>query len=619
MFKMNKVLFTVSLMGTLITDAPVFAAATSIGVTAVTVGDEPKYGPDLKFDWVHFNAPKGGTLALSDFGTFDSLNPYAVKNNADDLILELVFQTLTTRSSAEAIGAYSGIATTMDIPADGMSITFHLNPKAKWSDGKPLTTKDVEFSFKIMTSEKATPFYRLYYADVKPPVVIDAQTIRFDFKVKNRELPVIIAQLPVLPKHVYGIPGKDFVKSFAAVKPIGSGPYIVKSYEFGKQVIFERNKQWWASDEPFARGSYNFETIHHKYYKDRAASVEGFKAGDFDVLIEMTSRAWAVDHAGEKWDKNWIRKETWEHHENEGSQGFPMNLRRPLFQDRMVRKALAIAFDFDWTNETLFYKLYKPSSSFFNNSELNAQGLPDAKELALLTPLKDKLPPEVFTEPKGPLGAGLSGKQRLSAAMKLLKDAGWELKDGVMQKNGQRLEFTIVETDAAGQRFVDPFAQSLAKIGVKMNVKIDDQANYMKRMEKFDFDMTSARLAQSDSPGNEQRDYWHSSSANSSGSYNVFGLKDPAIDTLVDKLIQANTREELVTATRALDRALWFNYIQVPNWYSGTHRVSYWSSIGIPEKKPPFYDPTQMLLRYAWYDADRAAKLKNAMQAGVKL
>ena len=614
-----KALFGASLICTFAANSLSFADTARTGVHGLSVGAEPKYGPDLKFDWVNPNAPKGGTLALADFGTFDSLNPYAVKNNADDLIPFLVFQNLTTRSSAEAIGAYSGIATTMDVPADGMSITFHLNPKAQWSDGKPLTSKDVEFSFKILMSDKAPPLYRMYYADVKAPTVIDPQTIRFDFKIKNRELPLIIGELPILPKHIYGIPGKDFVKAFATTKPIGSGPYVVKSYEFGKQVVFERNKTWWAANEPFARGAYNFDQIHHKYYKDRSAAMEGFKAGDFDVQIENTSRAWVVDHAGEKWDKNWIRKENWPHNEDEGSQGFPMNLRRPLFQDRLVRKALAIAFDFDWTNETLFYKQYKPSSSYFNNSELNAQGLPDAKELALLTPLKDKLPPEVFTEAKGPLGVGLSGKQRLSEALKLLKEAGWELKDGVMQKNGQKLEFTIIETDTAGQRIVDPFAQSLAKIGVKMNVKVEDQANYIKRMEKFDFDMTSIRLGQSDSPGNEQRDYWHSSSANAPESRNVSGLKDPAIDALVDKIIQASTREELVTATRALDRVLWFSYFQVPNWYLGAHHISYWNRIGVPEKRPPFFSPQILMFQYGWYDAEKATKLTAAMKSGTKL
>jgi microcin C transport system substrate-binding protein len=617
--KARTILFTIAT-----SSSAIFSSATAqtarMGVHGLSIGGELKYGPDLGFEWVNAKAPKGGKLTVGDLGTFDSLNPFAAKNNADSLIKFLVFQRLNLHSFGDPFAVYNQLTVSMDVPADGMSITYHLNPKAKWSDGKPLTSKDVEFSFKILTSDKTPPLDRLYYGDVKGATIIDPQTIRFDFKVKNRELPLIMGELAVLPKHIYGVPGKDFIKQFANVKPIGSGPYTIKSFEFGRQVIYERNKSWWAVNEPFARGAYNFDEIHVKYYKDRSAQMEGFKARDFDFQIEMSSRAWAVDHVGEKWDKNWILKELWTHQQNEGGQGYAMNLRRPLFQDRQVRKALALAFDFDWSNETLFYKQYIASSSYFNNSEFNAKGLPDAKELALLEPLKDKLPPEVFTENKSALGVGLTGKQRLGEALKILKAAGWELKDGVMQnKKGERLEFTIVDDDAIMQRILDPYAQSLAKIGVKMNIKIEDSANYIKRMEKHDFDMTPSRLGQSESPGNEQRDYWHSSSAEAPESRNVSGINDSAIDVLVDKIIKAENRDDLVIATRALDRVLWFNYFQVPNFYMAAYRISYWNSLGISTTRPPYFDPSTMVFQYGWYDAEKAKKMDAAIKTNTKL
>ena len=343
--------------------------------------------------------------------------------------------------------------------------------------------------------------------------------------------------------------------------------------------------------------------------------MEGFKAGDFDVRQENSSKAWAVDHAGVKWDKKWIEKGLWSHTQNQGSQGFVFNLRKPIFKDRMTRKAIALAFDFDWTNETLFYKQYTVSTSFFNNSEFNAKGLPDAKELALLNPLKDKLPPEVFTENKDALGKGLTGKRRLAAALEALKKAGWELKNGVqMNKNGERLQFTFLLDSPIMGRIVEPFVAQLGKIGINVAVKTEDDANYVKRLEKWDFDMISVPFGQSESPGNEQRDYWHSMSASQSESRNVMGLKDSAIDVLVEKIIAAKTRDELVISTRALDRALWFSYIMVPNWYVTSHRVSWWNKFGLPATKPMQYQPEDLMVRYGWLDPGRANALQKAMK-----
>jgi microcin C transport system substrate-binding protein len=602
-----------------------FAQLGETGTHGLALGAKPKFGPDLKFSWASDKAVSGGKIVLGTVGTFDSLNPFAVKSIGAGYMADiagngLVFENLTMRSLGEAFTTYGTIAEKIDVAKDGMSVTYHLAADAKWSDGKPLTADDVIFTFKTLTSSEAPPLYRLYYADVKGGEVLGKSKVKFTFKTFNRELPLIMGELPVIPAHIYGASGKKFSKSFAKQIPVGSGPYIVKAFEFGKYIEYARNPNYWGKSKSFNRGSWNFDIIYIKYYKDQTAMMEGFKAGDFDVRQENSSKAWAIDHAGAKWDKKWIRKDLWSHAQNQGSQGFVFNLRKTIFKNRLTRKAIAMAFDFEWTNDTLFYKQYTVSSSFFNNSEFNAKALPDAKELSLLTPLKAKLPPEVFTENKDALGKGLAGKRRLAAALALLKEAGWELKNGVQTgKDGEKLEFTFLLDSPVMARVVEPFVAQLDKIGIKVSVKTEDDANYVKRVEKWDFDMISAPFGQSESPGNEQRDYWHSVSASQSESRNYMGLKDPAVDALVEKLIAARSREELVVATRALDRVLWFSYIMVPNWYITSHRVSWWNKFGIPSDKPMQYQPEDFIVRYGWLDATNATSLQNAIKANKSL
>lgn len=595
------------------------------GTHGLSLGSKPKFGPDLKFTWASDKVTPGGRITLGTVGTFDSLNPFAVKSIGAFHLADLggnglVFENLTMSSLDEPFATYGTVAEKIDVAKDGLSVTYHLAPDAKWSDGKPLTADDIIFSFKTLISAEAPPMYRLYYADVKGGEVLGKSKVKFIFKNFNRELPMIMGQLPLIPQHIYGIAGKKFSKSFAKQLPVGSGPYIVKSFEFGKYIEYVRNPNYWGKGKPFNKGSWNFDSIYIKYYKDQTAMMEGFKAGDFDVRQENSSKAWAVDHAGPKWDKKWIRKDLWPHSQNQGSQGFVFNLRKPIFKNRLTRKAIATAFDFDWTNETLFYKQYTVSTSFFNNSEFNAKALPDAKELALLNPLKDKLPPEVFSEHKDALAKGLTGKRRLAAALNALKEAGWELKNGVQtNKSGEKLEFTFLLDSPVMGRIVEPFVAQLDKIGIKVSVKTEDDANYVKRIEKWDFDMISVPFGQSESPGNEQRDYWHSVAASQSESRNYMGLKDPAIDALVDKVIAAKSRDELVIATRALDRALWFNYIMVPNWYVTSHRVSWWNKFGLPTQKPMQYQPEDLIVRYGWLDSSLASALQTAMKDNKSL
>jgi microcin C transport system substrate-binding protein len=605
---------------TLLIHTTAFAQLGETGAHGLALGSKPKFGPDLKFTWASDKSVPGGRITLGAVGTFDSLNPFAVKSIGAAYLADLggnglVFENLTMSSLDEPFATYGTVAEKIDVAKDGLSVTYHLASDAKWSDGKPLTSDDVIFTFKTLTSSEAPPMYRLYYADVKGGEALGKSKVKFTFKTFNRELPLIMGQLPIIPQHIYGAPGKKFSKNFSRQLPVGSGPYIVKAFEFGKYIEYVRNPNYWGKGKNFNRGSWNFDSIYIKYYKDQTAMLEGFKAGDFDVRQENSSKAWAIDHAGPKWDKKWIEKGLWPHHQNQGSQGFVFNLRKPIFQNRLTRKAIALAFDFDWTNETLFYKQYTVSTSFFNNSDFDAKSLPDTKELALLNPLKDKLPPELFTEAKDALGKGLTGKRRLGAALDTLKQAGWELKNGVQtNKNGQKLEFTFLLDSPLMGRIVEPFVAQLGKIGIKVSVKREDDANYVKRLEKWDFDMISVPFGQSESPGNEQRDYWHSMSAAQSESRNVMGLKDTAIDVLVEKIISAKNRDELVISTRALDRALWFSYIMVPNWYVTSHRVSWWNKFGLPANKPMQYQPEDLIVRYGWLDPNRADALQKAMK-----
>jgi microcin C transport system substrate-binding protein len=608
------------MLSTVLSAAPI----TGKSVHGLAIDGPLKYGTDMAFEWPNKDAPKGGRLVLGVIGTYDSLNPFAVKNSSDGLMnpgmrLNMVFENLAFDSMGESFGKYGLLAESIELAPDFMSMTFTLNAKAKFSDGKPVTADDVLFSFNTLTSDKAPPILKYYFADVKSAKVLSSQKIKFDFKVKNRELPLILCELVVMPKHIYGAK-KDFVKGFVKTKPVASGPYLLKSFDFGKQITYERNKNWWGAGQPSAKGAWNYDEIQVKYYKDSSAAMEAFKAGEYDVRFENSSRAWAVDHAGDRWNKGWIRKELWPNERPTGGQGFFMNLRRPIFKDRLVRKALAVAFDFDWTNETLFYKQYTQSSSYFNNSSQNAKGLPDAKELALLNPLRESLPPEVFTEPKDVLGKGLTGKQRLGEAMKIFKEAGWEVKGGKLtNKAGEVLSFTFLDNSEVMQRVIDPYIQALAKIGVVANVKLEDSANYRKRIEKHDFDVISVPIGQTDSPGNEQRDYWHSVSADKSESRNYSGLANPAVDSLVETLIKAETRDDLVTATRALDRALWFSYISIPHWYMAADRISFWDYIQTPKSRPYNYSDDHFVLTYGWFDAQRFTKVQNAMKTNSKL
>lgn len=563
---------------------------------SMAMGYTPKYAEGFThFDYVDPDAKKGGKIVLSGFGTFDSLNPYILKGISAEG-LGLVFETLLQKSLDEPFSSYGLLAEDIELAKDKLSVTFRLNSKAKFSNGKTVTAQDVKFSFDTLMSEQAHPQYRFYYADVKQAVVVDKRTIRFDFKKRNPELHLIIGSIPVFSKA--WLKDKPFDK-VSEEKPISSGPYMVDSFSLGKQITLKRNPDYWGRELPVSKGTYNFDTIVYKYYKDTTVALEAFKAGEFDFFFENHSKRWARDHVGPKYKSGEIKKTELDHKNNAGIQGFVFNTRKELFKDVRVRKAIIHALDFEWSNSHLFYNQYVRNESFFSNSELASKDLPQGEELELLKPYRDQLSEDVFTKVwQAPTTKEPSSiRKNLRQAKKLFNEAGWKVKDGVLtNKEGKPFEFEFMLIQKGFERILAPFARNLEKLGVKISYRTVDASLYERRARNFEYDMMVVSFPQSASPGNELRNMFHSISADQKGSRNFAGMNHPVIDALVDKIIAAETREQLIIACRALDRVLLHQEYLVPNWYINVHRIAYWDKFNIPEKLPLYYDPVSWLL-----------------------
>jgi len=567
---------------------------------ALALGYTPAYPPDFDhFAYVDPAAPKGGSLNLSSVGSFDSLNPFTLKGLAAAGLNELMFETLMTPSLDEPFSQYGLLADDARLASDRLSITFHLNPKARFYDGSPVTADDVKFSFDTLRS-KGHPQYRIYWADIKRAVVIDRSTVRFEFLRVNPELHMIVGQIPIFSRAWVG--SGDFDK-MALTEPLTSGPYRIEKYELGKYITFVRNPDYWAKDLNVRRGMYNFDHITFKYYRDFTVALEGFKAHEFDFNVEYNSKTWARDYVGSKFRSGRIIKTELEHHNDAGMQGFVFNLRRPLFQDIRVRRALALALDFEWSNRKLFYNQYKRCDSYFSNSELAARGVPQGAELALLEPYRDQLPPQLFTEPWLPptTTPPHSLRQNLRQAKALLQQAGWSYRDGALRDaKGEPFRFQIMLVQKGFERIVAPLARNLGKLGIEVDYRTVDPALYQRRTDTYDFDMVVTSYPESQSPGNELMGMFHSSSANQEGTRNLAGIKNPVVDAMVEKVIYAPNRKALVTAAHALDRVLLWGEYLIPNWYIGTHRVAYWDQFGRPTKLPLYYSPEPWMLETWW-------------------
>ena len=578
-----------------------FLPVNSHAAPAMGMGYEPKYPADYShFDYVNPNAPKQGKLTMMGLGTFDSLNPYLLKGLSAGGMGLLVFESLLEKSLDEPFSEYGLIADDFFLAEDGLSATFHVNPLARFSNGDEITAEDVKYSFDILMSKESHPQFRVYYADVKSATVLDRLTVRFDFKNKNREMHMIIGEIPVFSRKWAG--EQSFDKT-SDIRPVASGPYMVDKYERGKTIEYIKNPDYWAKDLPVRKGMFNYDQITYKYYKDSTIALEAFKAGEFDFFFENYSKRWARSHNGAQYDSGQIIKTELTHKNNAGMQGFAFNTRREKFSDVRVRRALSLAYDFEWANDKLFYNQYVRAGSYFSNSELAAQGLPEGKELALLEKFRDQLPAEVFTkywQPATTLPPD-SLRNNLIQARDLLAEAGWTIQDGVL-KNQQGEVFTldILLVQSGFDRIVAPYAHNLKKLGIETSYRKVDSSLYKRRLDTFDFDMVVTSFSSSVSPGNELMNMFHSTSAELKGSNNLPGISSAVVDALVLNIVQAKDREEVVTASRALDRVLLYGEYLVPNWYINVHRVAYWDKFGVPETQPLYYEPISWLLKAWW-------------------
>ncbi|ANF27063.1 extracellular solute-binding protein [Stutzerimonas stutzeri] len=551
-------------------------------------GEQPKYPSDFShFEYVNPDAPKGGTLRQAGFGSFDSLNPFINKGVAADDI-GLVYDTLTTNSLDEPFTVYGLLAEKIEKGPNNEWVRFYLRPEAKFHDGEPVEAEDVVFTFETLIS-KGAPHYRGYYADVEKAVIEGPRRVRFDFKhAGNRELPLILGQLPVLPKHWWT--DKDFATG-SMEAPLGSGPYRIERAEAGRSVRYARVEDYWGKNLAVNRGFYNFDHVNIDYYRDNTVALQAFKAGHFDYWLETSAKNWATAYDIEAVKDGRILKEEIANHNPQGMQGFIFNTRRDRLQDPRVREALALLFDFEWTNRQLFNGAYTRTTSYFDNSELASSGLPSEQELSILEPLRGKIPDQVFEKPFELPQTNADGiiRAQQRRAYELLTAAGWKIEnDQMVDAKGKpvKLEFLLVQADF--ERVLLPYKRNLASLGIDLELRRVDVSQYINRLRSRDYDMIVSGFGQSSSPGNEQREYWHSASADNPGSRNYIGLKDPAIDVLVEKLIAADSRDELITRTRALDRVLLAGHYVIPNWHIKTWRVAYWNHLAHPEITPRY-------------------------------
>ncbi|HWD58380.1 MAG TPA: extracellular solute-binding protein [Stellaceae bacterium] len=566
-----------------------FGAAQAVVSYGMSLYGDYKYPPDFThFDYTNPDAPKGGTMKLSSIGTFDTLNPFIIKGVPAAGVGQ-IFDTLMVRSEDEAATDYPLVAESADLAPDRGSVVYTLNPKAKFHDGTPITPADVVWTFETLR-DKGAPMYRFYYGDVTKGEVQGDHAVRFQFKNgDNRELPAILSEMPVLSKAYWS--GKDFEKT-TLVPPLGSGPYKIDSVEPGRSITYRRVADYWAKDLPVNKGRFNVDVIRYDYYRDATVALEAFKAGDYDIRRENSSKAWATGYDGPALRDGLITKAVIPNNNPVPMQGFGFNLRKPLFQDPLVRQALGYAFDFEWSNANLFYGAYTRTRSYFDNSELAATGVPQGDELKILEPFKGQVPDEVFTKEYDPpkYDDKFTIRDGLREALTLLKQAGWSFKGQqlVNDKTGQPFQFEILNDDPQIERVALPFIQNLKRLGIAANLRTVDVSQYEQLMNDFNYDMTVVVIPQSLSPGNEQREFFGSAAADSPGSQNQLGVKNKVIDQLIELLIASPTRVDLVAHTRALDRVLQWNYYLIPQYHLADYWVAYWNKFRRPQVAPKY-------------------------------
>ena len=590
------------------------AAATAEPVHALAMHGEPKFGPDFKyFDYVNPNAPKGGSRVMDGFGTFDSLNSYILQGTPTNV--SSIYDSLMVQSTDEAFTLYCLLCKSVETPADRSWVEFTLRDDARWHDGKPVTVDDVIFSFNALR-EKGRPQYRFYYGSVAEVAQSGPGKVRFTFAGDpNPELPLILGELTIFPRHYWET--RDFSKS-TLEPPLGSGAYRIGDVKPGRSITFERVPDYWGKDHPTQVGFNNIDTIRVDYFRDRTIAREAFKGGNTDLWIENSAKEWATSFDVPPVRDGRIIKAEFPHQRTAGMQGFIFNLRKPKFQDVRIRKALTLAWDFEWYNKNLAYGAYTRTDSYFDNSELGSSGLlsdAGAEEREILERYRGRLPEELYTQafiPPSTDGSGARGiRKNLQEGGKLLKEAGWEVRGGKLidGATGKPFELEILLVQPDFERMALPFARNLERLGINANVRVVDSAQYQERTDSRDFDMIIGSWGQSQSPGNEQRSYWSSTAATTIGSSNDIGIASPVIDELIELVISAPTRESLVQRTRALDRALlWGNYV-IPHFHLPTDRIAFWDKFGRPEKIPMLGEATN--IDAWWIDPAKEAALGN--------
>lgn len=565
------------------------------------------------YPYVNPQAPKGGELRVAAIGSFDNLNNFTIKGSAAEG-LGMIYDTLMDTSLDEPSTAYGLIAETVSHPADYASVTFVLRKQARFHDGSPVRAEDVAFSLEALRA--ANPFYRAYYRDVAGTDILGPHTIRIRFAARgNRELPLILGQLPILPK-AYWTRDARSLEETTLDPPPGSGPYIIERINAGRSITYKRNENYWARDLNVAQGRFNFERIKYEYFGDDTIAFEALKAGDIDYRREFSSRIWATGYDTDAVTQNRLKLETVPLKNGKGMQAFIFNTRRSPFDDARVREALNWAYDFEWTNKNLFYGQYARTGSFFEGSELAATGKPDAAELKFLEPLRGQIPDKTFgLRIANPVADG-SGNIRthLRKARALLEEAGWKIDAGKLKRGSAQFEMEFLLVQPAFERIVAPYIRNLERLGITARTRIIDPSQYQNRLNNYDFDAVVASFGQSLSPGNEQRDYWSSQSADTPGGKNLIGIRDPAVDALIEKLIFAASRAELVAATRALDRVLLSNHYVVPQWHAPHERLAYWQKLAHPARMPGL----ALGFPDLWWHAARAGdgKLKQEAETG---
>lgn len=585
------------------------SAATAAPRHGLSAFGDLKYPADFQhFEYVNPSAPKGGRLSMIGSAgriTFDSFNAFILKGDAAQG-LEYLFDSLMVRADDEPDAVYGLVAKTADIAKDRLSVTFHLRPEATFSDGSPITADDVVFSFDALRT-KGHPVYRTSLRDVVKAEALDPHTVRYTFKGKLlRDLPLTVSVLPILSKAYYAT--RKFEET-SLEPPLGSGPYRIKSFQPGRSVTFERRDDYWAKDLPVNRGRFNFGELKYEYFRDRTAELQNLKNGSFDLREEFTSVDWATAYDIPAVKSGLLKRVTLPDDNPSGAQGFFLNTRRAKFADPRTRKALDYAFDFEWSNRNLFYGLYKRTASYFENSPLKAAGPPPPEELALLEPFRDQLPAEVFGIPYTPPVTDGSGSDRrlLRKASLLLDAAGWKLKGRQrVNANGDPLTIEFLLFSQGFVRIIEPYVNNLKLLGITASIRLVDPSQYERRVETFDFDITTRRYVLSLTPGPEMKNYWGSQSASIDGSANLAGISSPVVDALIDRIMAAGSRHDMQVASRALDRVLRAGHYWVPQWYKAAHNVAFWDKFSWPEVKPK-YD--RGIIETWWYDPEKAKRV----------